>query len=222
MATNNAGDTPTGASNTVLQGQGVGSNPAFSTATYPATTTVNQLLFSSSANVVGGLATANQAVLTTNGSGVPALTALAVNGQLIIGSTAGVPAAATLTAGTGVTITNASNSITINAVGSGMTWSDTSGTVTASTNNGYFITAASTSTLPAAPNEGDKVAYVLDAAALLTITGNTGQKIRLGSTISAAAGTCASSTQGNAIELVYRTSDTTWFGTSSVGTWTIT
>lgn len=38
-----------------------------------------------------------------------------IDGQLAIGSTAGVPAAATLTAGTNITITNAANSITISA-----------------------------------------------------------------------------------------------------------
>jgi len=39
------------------------------------------------------------------------------NGQLAIGSTAGVPAAANLTAGSGISITNGSNSITIAATG---------------------------------------------------------------------------------------------------------
>lgn len=39
------------------------------------------------------------------------------DGQLAIGSTAGVPAAATLTAGSGISITNGSNSITIAATG---------------------------------------------------------------------------------------------------------
>lgn len=39
------------------------------------------------------------------------------DGQLIIGSTAGAPAAATLTAGSNITITNAANSITIASTG---------------------------------------------------------------------------------------------------------
>lgn len=50
---------------------GASGAPAWSTATWPATTTVSQLLYSSSANVVAGLATANSSVLVTNGSGVP-------------------------------------------------------------------------------------------------------------------------------------------------------
>jgi len=52
---------------------GLSTAPAWSTATYPATTTINQILYSSSANVIAGLATANNAVLITDGSGVPAL-----------------------------------------------------------------------------------------------------------------------------------------------------
>jgi hypothetical protein len=94
---------------------GSSSAPAWSTATYPATTTINQILYSSSNNVITGLATANRGVLTTGSTGIPVITALATDGQVIIGSTAGVPAAATLTAGSNVSITNASNSITIAA-----------------------------------------------------------------------------------------------------------
>jgi hypothetical protein len=90
-----------------------GTNWSATTATYPTTTTVSQILYSSSANVVDGLATANRGVLTTNSTGVPVVTALATDGQVIIGSTAGAPAAATFTAGAGITITNASNAITI-------------------------------------------------------------------------------------------------------------
>jgi len=37
------------------------------------TTTANQILYSSSNNVLAGLATANNSVLQTNGSGVPSL-----------------------------------------------------------------------------------------------------------------------------------------------------
>ena len=45
--------------------------PAWSTATWPATTTANQLLYSSGASVVGEITTANSSVLVTNGSGAP-------------------------------------------------------------------------------------------------------------------------------------------------------
>lgn len=53
---------------------------------------------------------------TNNSSNTPKLT---TNGQLQIGSTGLNPVAATLTAGSGVTITNGAGSITIAASGSG-------------------------------------------------------------------------------------------------------
>ena len=63
-----------GSSGQLLQSGGASALPAYTTATYPATTTASQILYSSSANVVSGLATANNSVLATNGSGVPSLT----------------------------------------------------------------------------------------------------------------------------------------------------
>ena len=66
---------------------GSSTTPSWSTATYPATTTVNQLLYSSSANVIGGLTTANNSVLLTNGSGVPAWQTLTSNAVTSIAGT---------------------------------------------------------------------------------------------------------------------------------------
>lgn len=58
---------------------GASSAPSWSTAQYPATTTINQLLYSSSADVITGLATANNSVLITGPTGVPAWTTMATN-----------------------------------------------------------------------------------------------------------------------------------------------
>lgn len=60
-----------GTAGQVLQSGGSSANPAYSTATYPTTTTANQILYSSSANTIGGLATGSNQILATNGSGVP-------------------------------------------------------------------------------------------------------------------------------------------------------
>ncbi len=75
--------------------------PAWTSTVFPTSTTANQLLYSSANNVVGGLATANNSILTTNGSGVPswgtassdlftqyALLAGRAGGQTINGGTA--------------------------------------------------------------------------------------------------------------------------------------
>lgn len=45
--------------------------PVWSTATWPATTTINQILYSSSNNVVGEIATAANAVMSTSAGGLP-------------------------------------------------------------------------------------------------------------------------------------------------------
>jgi hypothetical protein len=75
--------------------------------------TANQVAYyASTTNAVSGLSTTARAAFTSNSTGVPTWVAL-TDGQVIVGSTAGSPAAATLTAGTGITITSASNSITV-------------------------------------------------------------------------------------------------------------
>jgi hypothetical protein len=60
----------TGTTGNILQTVS-GGTPAWSNAAYPSTTTINQLLYSSGTNTITGLATANNNVLTTNGTGVP-------------------------------------------------------------------------------------------------------------------------------------------------------
>ena len=78
-----------------------------------ASTTTNQLLYSSATNTIAGLATANSGTLITSSLGVPGFTASLTNGQVLIGSTGATPTPAALTAGAGISITNAAGSITI-------------------------------------------------------------------------------------------------------------
>lgn len=144
---------------------------------------------------------------TTTTSALQAATL--TSGQLLIGGTT-TPAAATLTAGTGISILNGNNSITISASGSGLAWSDQSGAFNAVASNGYFITNTSTSTLPASPSEGDYIAYIVDTTNILTIQANTGQTIRIGTTLSTTAGTCANTARGDSIELIYRATGAVW------------
>ena len=118
--------------------------------------------------------------------------------------------------GTGVAPTFQNNAASV-------TWSDQSGSFAAAATNGYFITATSTATLPAAPTNGSMISFIVNTTSLLTITANTGQFIRLGTSLSASAGTCVSSNQGDSISLVYRSTGTTWFVLNSpTGAWTIT
>lgn len=213
---------PTATSGQVLQSQGSSADPAFSTATYPSTTTINQILYSSSANTVTGLATTNSAVLVTTSAGAPTFSSTMTNGQVIIGSTGATPTAAALTPGTGISITNGAGSITIASTGSVMTWTDEATSFAAAAGNGYFVTGTATATLPASPSQGNTIAFIVDAANILTVTANTGQVIRISSSVSATAGTAASSARGDSLTLVFRSSDNAWIAQSVIGNWTVT
>jgi len=90
---------PTATSGQVLQSAGSSADPAFSTATYPATTTINQILYSSAADTVTGLATGNNGVLITSATGVPSLLANGTTGQVLTATT-GSPPSWTSIAGT--------------------------------------------------------------------------------------------------------------------------
>ncbi len=148
--------------------------PAWSTATWPATTTQYGILYSSGTNIVGQITTGNDGVLVTGGTGIPTIsstlpnavqlnitsvgalsagslaagftpvtvpiggtgatsftangmlygngtsavgvTSAMTDGQIVIGSSVGVPAAAALIAGANITITNGNNTIQISAL----------------------------------------------------------------------------------------------------------
>lgn len=59
---------------------GASATPAWSTATYPATTTVNRILYSSATNTISEITTANSGVLITSGAGVPSISTAIPNG----------------------------------------------------------------------------------------------------------------------------------------------
>jgi hypothetical protein len=81
MATINPLNIPTAASGTILQGQGVGTTSGWSTATYPSSTTSQQILYSTATNTVGQLTTANSKFPATNASGTLAMRAFSINVQ---------------------------------------------------------------------------------------------------------------------------------------------
>lgn len=76
---------PSGTAGQLLTSAGSSALPAWTTATYPATTTVNQLLYSSAGNTVTGLTTANSGVLVTSGAGVPSISTTLPSGLTIPG-----------------------------------------------------------------------------------------------------------------------------------------
>lgn len=104
--------TATGSVGNILRA-GTSGLPAWTSATYPTTTTGNQLLYSSGTNTIAGLATQNSAMLVTNNSGTPVWSGTLTNGQMIIGSTSGTPSVGIITSSTGIVTNPGAGSMTI-------------------------------------------------------------------------------------------------------------
>lgn len=160
---------------------------------------------------------------TNNSVNSPQLTS---NGQLVIGSgsaTNGV--AATLTQGTGISITNGAGTITIASSGVGsLIWNDVSGTTQAAVvNNGYIISNASqtTVTLPATAAEGSVFAIAGKGAAGWILQMNTGQTCHFGSVASTSAGSLTSTNLYDSVTIVCVTANTTFVVIAAQGNLTV-
>lgn len=145
----------------------------------------SDLQFSSNLPVAGINVGANSALIVTTNAGVAQATASLTDGQLLIGSTGATPVLATLTAGSGIAVTNGAGSITISAVSSDPIWS----IVTAATNavvNGAYITDSATQivlTLPASAAVGTSISVAGLGAGGWRIAQNASQYIRVGTAV---------------------------------------
>src|ERR1700685_3379784 len=203
---------------------GASAAPSWSTATYPATTTVSQLLYSSSANVIGGLSTANSSSLATSATGVPTWLGPLTNGQVIIGSTGAIPVAATLSGGTNVSIVNAAGSITITTAGTAsFLWNSVvTSTVSIAVENGYICANGATLityTLPTTANTGTSIKVAGNSAGGFIIKQNAGQNIEFGnvSTTVGTGGSLASSNQYDQVDLLCVVGSTTFVVRGAIG-----
>ena len=160
---------------------------------------------------------------TNNATNQPQLT---TNGQLVIGSaTANNGKVSTLTAGTGIGITNADGGITIASSGVGsLVWNDVSGTTqAAAVNQGYIISNASqtTVTLPATAAEGSVFAIAGKGAAGWILQMNTGQTFHFGSSASSSAGSLTSTNLYDSVTIVCVTANTTFVVIAAQGNLTV-
>lgn len=200
-----------------------GTNNVYTTSTFADTYAVSTILYASASNAVTGLATVNNASLSTNATGVPTWLAL-TDGQLVIGSSAGAPLAATITPSTGMTVTNGHNSITL-AVNGAEPWVDETGSsVTMAVNTGYTSDDGAslvTFTLPATAAIGDWVEINGKGSGLYTIAQATGQSIKVApssTTTTGGGGSLSSTGQFDCIKLRCITANTTWVVVSMTGT----
>lgn len=202
---------------------GSSTTPAWSTATFSPTYSASNLLYSNGANTVTGLATADSAVLVTSSAGVPVWSGVMTNGQVVIGSTGATPTAATLTAGTGISITNGAGSITITNTSLASSWSVvTSGSTTLAAGHSYAANSASqlTFALPATAAVGDTYQILSINTGGFVTSQAAGQQIFMGNlsdTLGATGTVTSNSTSGDWIEIVCVVANTTFYANEKQG-----
>ena len=135
--------------------------------------------FTPSTGTTGNITLAGTLAVANGGTGQTTYT----DGQLLIGNTTGnTLTKATLTAGTGITITNGTGSITITNTASGTpTLNIVTGTSEAAvTGNHYVLTnvAATTVTLPATPAAGDLVWVTVGNGLTTNVVARNGSNIQ--------------------------------------------
>lgn len=192
---------------------GSSSAPSWSTATYPATTTINQLLYSSATNVISGVTAQSSAILLSNASSTPVWSSALTNGQIIIGSTGATPVAATITAGGGINITNAAGAITISATASGLSWSTIAGTLQAAVVDSAYVVGnagLTTITLPTTAPLGSSIAVEGLGAGGWVLAAGAGQTIKIGLNTTTVAGSLASTAPNDNVYVVCIVPNTTW------------
>jgi hypothetical protein len=152
--------------------------------------------------------------IVVSSSGVVSYAAM-TNGQLIIGNTGGTPTAATLTAGSGITITNGGGSITIASSSGTSSWTVVTGTSQAmAVDSGYISNNAGlvTLTLPATAAVGSTIQVQGLGAGGWQIAQNASQLIHIGSqvTTTGTGGYLASTNQYDSLTLLCVVANTTW------------
>ena len=142
------------------------------------------------------------------------------NGQVLIGSTGANPVPSTIGIGTGLTATGGPGSYSISVVGGGLQWQSATVNITLAVNNGYVVTTGALSlALPTTAGQGSIIRITLNGGTSFTVTQGVGQQIRIGSstTTSGVGGSIASTAQGDSVELVCSTTNTTWTVLSTMG-----
>jgi hypothetical protein len=174
-----------------------------------------------------GFATATDGGIVL-GSGTNPFTVLAqaTDGQIPIGSTGADPVLNTISAGTGITVTNTAGDIQIDSTGGGVTWNVVTGATQALVaSNGYIGNrgTAITYTLPDTAIVGTEIKITNIGAGLPVLAQNAGESVHFtaSTTTVGVGGSLTAIDQFSSLELVCVVADTEWNVLSSTGNWTI-
>lgn len=157
------------------------------------------------------------------GEGASAVTPIVLSaGQILIGTTAGDPSAASITASGGISVSNTTGAIAFTGSGTGVTWVDQSGaSVTMAVNTAYVCDDGAslvTLTLPATAALGSVFGIVGKGSGLWTIAEASGQSIHFGNvTTTTTTGSLSSTLQYDSVWLVCITANTVFAVYNSIG-----
>ncbi len=147
------------------------------------------------------------------GSGGLGITSTPSNGQIPIGN-GSTYTANTITAGTNISVTNGSGTITISATGSAsFSWASIAGTSqSAVVQTGYIPTNAglTTITLPTTFSVGDRISVQGQGSGGWRITAGASTTVQVGSSATSSGGTISSANRYDSINLIAIVSNTTW------------
>lgn len=104
-----------GSAGTILRSIGPSGNPAWTTATYPATVTANAILYASSTNSISGLATSDRGVLITGTTGIPSILSCTIANGVLTGSSTTAPVWSNMPTLNGTNFNNIPNVALINS-----------------------------------------------------------------------------------------------------------
>jgi hypothetical protein len=170
------------ASNNILL-SGTAGETNWSTSTYPATNAVNTLLYASSANVMGALATANNGVLITSNSGAPSWLANSGTAGYVLSANASSPPSwqaisaiggTTSVTGDSGSATPLSGAVIISGGTTGLTTSGTSHTLSLTGTLGLSNGGTAASLTATAGG----ITYSTASALALTTAGTSGQLLK--------------------------------------------
>lgn len=175
---------------------GASGAPSWSTTTYPVTTTINQILYSSSNNTIAGLATANNGVVITSGSGVPSVSSTIPSATQANITTVGTIGTGTWN-GTPITVTyggTGNNSATAySVICGGTTSTGVLQSVSGLGNSGQVLTSQGANALPSWANAGSGT-----VTSIIAGTGLTGGTITTSGTIAINSSVVTATSSGGA------------------------
>ena len=184
-------------------------------------TTLTGILTGNGTSAISASAVTEHAALVGGATNAITSVAMNTNGMLLIGSNGADPVAAVLTAGTGMSITNAAGSITLNASTGGMGWEVvTDATKTMAVDMAYGVNrgAGVTLTLPDTAAAGS-VIEIVGMAGIWVIAQNAGETIHFNAvdTTAGVTGTVTAALASNCIRMRCTVANVEWAVTSVMG-----